>query len=613
MFDRMPLRWRLTLLITSICAVTLLTAFGGYLVVEWYKIKQSVQDRMESNQRMLVQNTTGILSRDPKATDFSLSALQSDPTIVAAAVYSADNKLLAKFVKPGAVEYIPFAKGTTLNFSANQVTIFRPLMFEGRKVGTLYLKAQFGGLESDRLLEPLRGMAILFLLAMLFALGASRFAQSAISEPIARLANAARKVAVDGDYNIRVNRKTGGETGMLVDAFNSMLTTIQQRDADLLIAKDNAEGARERLAEINAMLEEVNRTLEQKVRDRTLELEKMMLTAKEANLAKSSFLAKMSHELRTPMNAIIGYSEILLEDATDAADQGAIDDLGKILSAARHLLGLINDVLDLSKIEAGKMDLFLESFDVGTLVREAASTVAPLIEKKKNHLVVECSEQLGVMHADATKLRQVLLNLLSNASKFTTAGQITLRAHRESGPAGDTIVIVVLDTGIGMTDEQMGRLFQSFAQADSSTTARYGGTGLGLAISASSPASWAVMSPSPAPPARAPPSPPASRPGSWPPSRPPPAPPPRPASPPAPPPPLRSPSPRPRPRSSRPPASSWSPMTRPSAPPSRNCSPPTPTPSPASPASPPPWPTPGSSGPTSSSSTPSPPSCRAGT
>ena len=483
MFDRMPLRWRLTLLITSICAVTLLTAFGGYLVVEWYKIKQSVQDRMESNQRMLVQNTTGILSRDPKATDFSLSALQSDPTIVAAAVYSADNKLLAKFVKPGAVEYIPFAKGTTLNFSANQVTIFRPLMFEGRKVGTLYLKAQFGGLESDRLLEPLRGMAILFLLAMLFALGASRFAQSAISEPIARLANAARKVAVDGDYNIRVNRKTGGETGMLVDAFNSMLTTIQQRDADLLIAKDNAEGARERLAEINAMLEEVNRTLEQKVRDRTLELEKMMLTAKEANLAKSSFLAKMSHELRTPMNAIIGYSEILLEDATDAADQSAIDDLGKILSAARHLLGLINDVLDLSKIEAGRMDLFLESFDVGTLVREAASTVAPLIEKKQNRLVVACSEQLGVMHADATKLRQVLLNLLSNASKFTTAGQITLRAHRESGPAGDTIVIVVLDTGIGMTDEQMGRLFQSFAQADSSTTARYGGTGLGLAIS----------------------------------------------------------------------------------------------------------------------------------
>ena len=483
MFDRMPLRWRLTLLITSICAVTLLTAFGGYLIVEWYKIKQSVQDRMEANQRLLVQNTINVLSRDPKATDFGLNSLEADSTIVAAAVYSADNKLLAKFVREGAVEYIPFAKGTTLNFAADQVTIFRPLMFDGRKVGTLYLKAQFAGLERERLSEPLRGMAILFLLSMLFALGASRFMQAGISEPITRLANAARKVAVEGDYNIRVKRKTGGETGMLVDAFNSMLTTIQQRDADLLVAKDNAETARGRLAEINSLLEDVNRTLEQKVRDRTVELEKMMLTAKEANLAKSSFLAKMSHELRTPMNAIIGYSEILLEDANDSGNKSAIDDLGKILSAARHLLGLINDVLDLSKIEAGKMDLFLEVFDVGTLVKEAASTVAPLIEKKQNRLAVECSEHIGVMHADATKLRQILLNLLSNASKFTAAGQITLRARRELGAQGDFIVIDVVDTGIGMTAEQMGRLFQSFAQADSSTTARYGGTGLGLAIS----------------------------------------------------------------------------------------------------------------------------------
>ena len=483
MFDRMPLRWRLTLLITSICAVTLLAAFGGYLIVEWYKIKQSVQDRMEANQRLLVQNTINVLSRDPKATDFGLNSLEADSTIVAAAVYSADNKLLAKFVREGAVEYIPFAKGTTLNFAADQVTIFRPLMFDGRKVGTLYLKAQFAGLERERLSEPLRGMAILFLLSMLFALAASRFMQAGISEPITRLANAARKVAVDGDYNIRVKRKTGGETGMLVDAFNSMLTTIQQRDADLLVAKDNAETARGRLAEINTLLEDVNRTLEQKVRDRTVELEKMMQTAKEANLAKSSFLAKMSHELRTPMNAIIGYSEILLEDANDSGNKSAIDDLGKILSAARHLLGLINDVLDLSKIEAGKMDLFLEVFDVGTLVKEAASTVAPLIEKKKNRLAVECSEHIGVMHADATKLRQILLNLLSNASKFTAEGQITLRARRELGAKGDVIVIDVVDTGIGMTAEQMGRLFQSFAQADSSTTARYGGTGLGLAIS----------------------------------------------------------------------------------------------------------------------------------
>src|ERR1035437_3995769 len=483
MFDRMPLRWRLTLLITSICAVTLLAAFGGYLAVELLKIRQSVTDRMESTIRLLVANATSILERDPTATDFPLSSLQSDPTVVAAAVYSADDHLLTKFVRPGVTEYIPRPRALTLNFSTDQVVIFRPLMHEGQKIGTLYLKAEFGGIERERLLEPLRGMAILFLLSMLFAVLASRYLQRGISEPISLLAEAARRVAVDGDYNVRVDSRGGGETGMLVEAFNSMLTTIQQRDAELVVAKTTAEPARERLAEINTVLEEVNRTLEQKVQDRTAELEKMMLTAKEDNHAKSSFLAKMSHELRTPMNAIIGYSEILLEDATDTGNQGAVDDLGKILSAARHLLGLINDVLDLSKIEAGRMDLFLETFDVGTLVREASTTVAPLVEKKHNRLVIDCPEHVGVMHADTTKLRQVLLNLLSNASKFTSNGEIVLSVARGVIGTGECIIIKVSDNGIGMTTEQMGRPFQTFSQADASTTAKFGGTGLGLAIS----------------------------------------------------------------------------------------------------------------------------------
>jgi signal transduction histidine kinase/CheY-like chemotaxis protein len=351
------------------------------------------------------------------------------------------------------------------------------------KIGTLYLKAQFGGLEKERLLEPLRGMVMLFLISMLFAVLASRVMQRGISDPIAKLAEAARRVAVEGDYNVRVDSRAGGETGVLVEAFNSMLTTIQQRDAELVVAKTNAETARERLAEINAMLEDVNRTLEQKVRDRTAELETMMLTAKDANQAKSSFLAKMSHELRTPMNAIIGYSEILLEDATDNNNKSAADDLGKILGAARHLLGLINDVLDLSKIEAGRMDLFLETIDVGTLVREATTTVAPLIEKKHNRLVIESPEQVGNIHADSTKLRQVLLNLLSNASKFTTDGQILLSVSRGQVGGTECVIIKVSDNGIGMTPEQMGRLFQTFSQADASTTAKFGGTGLGLAIS----------------------------------------------------------------------------------------------------------------------------------
>jgi signal transduction histidine kinase/DNA-binding response OmpR family regulator len=483
MFDRMPLRWRLTLLITSICAVTLLAAFGGYLAVELHKIRQSVTDRMESTQRFLSESVTSSLQRDPSATNFPLNSLEGDDTVVAAAIYSADDHLLAKYVRSGVVEFIPRPRAFTLNFSTDQVIIFRPLIHNGVKIGTLYLKAQFGGLEKERLLEPLRGMAMLFLISMLFAVLASRVMQRGISEPIARLAEAARRVAVEGDYNVRVDSRAGGETGVLVEAFNSMLTTIQQRDAELVVAKTNAETARERLAEINAMLENVNHTLEQKVRDRTAELETMMLSAKDANQAKSSFLAKMSHELRTPMNAIIGYSEILLEDAADNHNQSAADDLGKILGAARHLLGLINDVLDLSKIEAGRMDLFLEAIDVGTLVREATTTVAPLVEKKHNRLAIECPDQVGSIHADSTKLRQVLLNLLSNASKFTADGQITLSVSRGQVGGTECVLIKVSDNGIGMTPEQMGRLFQTFSQADASTTAKFGGTGLGLAIS----------------------------------------------------------------------------------------------------------------------------------
>jgi signal transduction histidine kinase/DNA-binding response OmpR family regulator len=203
----------------------------------------------------------------------------------------------------------------------------------------------------------------------------------------------------------------------------------------------------------------------------------------EADRHKSEFLANMSHELRTPLNAIIGYSEMLQEDAVDLGAEQFTDDLRKINAAGKHLLELINAVLDLSKIEAGQMELYLESFDVAGLARDIAAVIQPLAAKNANRLEVRCPDAIGPMHADLTKVRQALFNLLSNACKFTERGSVSLTVTREAMDGQDWMTFDVSDTGIGMTPEQLDRLFEAFTQADAATTRRYGGTGLGLALS----------------------------------------------------------------------------------------------------------------------------------
>jgi len=212
------------------------------------------------------------------------------------------------------------------------------------------------------------------------------------------------------------------------------------------------------------------------------EAERTRIAAEEANRAKSAFLANMSHELRTPMNVIIGYSEMLLEDAKDAGQKEVANDLEKIRAASTHLLSLINEILDLSKIEAGKMDLFVESIDLAYVIQDIESTIRPLVDKNGNTLVVEKPTMLPLIRTDLTKLRQGLYNLVSNACKFTENGLITFAISIDTLDSREWILFRVTDTGIGMTREQVEKVFEAFTQADNSTTRKYGGTGLGLTI-----------------------------------------------------------------------------------------------------------------------------------
>jgi hypothetical protein len=231
-----------------------------------------------------------------------------------------------------------------------------------------------------------------------------------------------------------------------------------------------------------------NRQLESEVSQRKNAQEELVAAkeaAERANTSKSMFLASMSHELRTPLNAIVGYSEMLAEDAAEKKDAQLGSDLEKIRAAGTLLRAIVNDILDLSKIEAGKMGLYLEEFDIALVMRDAADTVRPQLAGRPITLLTECPEGMGAMYADSTKVRQIILNILGNAVKFTKEGTVRLAAARVQENGKNRFRISVHDTGIGMTHEQAQNVFEAFTQADAATSRRYGGTGLGLAISRS--------------------------------------------------------------------------------------------------------------------------------
>src|SRR5438309_4121944 len=472
--QNLSIKGKLMLITMLTSSAALVLSSASFLIYDLISFRHLLTLDLMTQAQIIGYNSAAAMAfRDEAAATATLSALTAKEDIVAAVLYSPDGTIFAHYFPNGAghPSTLPGrSQENSYRFEGGYLEVFRDVTLNGERVGTLFL-------QSDQRQWSVRArrysaiVGIFVLISGLFALLVSSQLQGLISRPILHLENAMRMVSTNKNYEVRATRFYSDEIGRLIDGFNTMLSEIQHRDTALQRANDEL---KTRTGELEGEITHRKRTQE--------ELLKAKHAAEDASRAKSAFLANMSHELRTPLNAIIGYSEMLEEETRDSGKLENQQDLQKIQSAGKHLLSLINDVLDLSKIEAGKMGLHLETFDVSLMVEEMVTTLRPAIAKNANNVRVRLAD-VGMMRADATKVRQILFNIMSNACKFTGHGTITLDVSQSAMEGQEWIRFGVRDTGIGISAKQQEKLFQEFSQADATISRKYGGTGLGLAIS----------------------------------------------------------------------------------------------------------------------------------
>ena len=469
--------WSLKKKLTLVTMTTSLAALGlstlGFLLYDLLEYRKGMrQDLLTEAQIVGATSTAALVFSDERAALEILQGLSRRRTIITASVYDAQDALLTSYPPS---EPAPPKLGEARGLSQSRGGIIRvewPTYLDRQKIGTIVI-------ESDDRDFKKRALNYLFIVMGLMVLSSSvAFLLSSklrklITNPIVELKHAMEEVSASRDYSLRVPKKSSDEIGELIDGFNSMIREIHRAERELRTLNDSLE---QRVAERSQAAEERAQAL--------TESEKRLRQAKElaeqASQTKSAFLANMSHELRTPLNAIIGYSEMLEEELGELGQTAHLQDVSKIQGAGKHLLSIISDILDLSKIEAGPVQIDPESFDLRALIEDVAATVEPIASKKSNRVLISAPEEIP-MYSDQTKVRQVLMNLISNACKFTQSGTVTLCAQEEIDTG--MVTVEVQDTGIGIDPEHIEGIFEPFVQAEVSTTRKYGGTGLGLPIS----------------------------------------------------------------------------------------------------------------------------------
>ena len=471
------IRTKLIILASLSGFLALLLASTVFILNDLSRLRESQNKQLQTQAELLAYNSAAALqSHDARTAQQFLDSLKQQPTAVSGALYDASGNMLAEYRAKPTIE-LPSAASWQSDPHANaadRLQVHLPVLHEGQRVGSIYLSATDDDFQAQ-MWEYIRSAGLVMAYSVAVSILISYVLQRGLSRPILQLSQVAKSITKRGDYSLRVHHDSRDEIGALYQSFNEMLAQVESSKRALRQARDELEiRVLDRTAQLTQEIAERERVQADLVHAKD--------AAEAANRAKSEFLANMSHEIRTPLNAILGFSDLLRRGADETADERQ-DFLDTVHRSGKHLLDLINDILDLSKIEAGQMQVEQLRCSPYQIISEVASLMRVRAKEKGLSLDYNwCDRVPETIVTDPARLRQLLLNLVGNAIKFTACGGVQIIARLLDEQSEPRLQIQVIDTGIGIPADKQSMIFDPFSQADSSVTRRFGGTGLGLAI-----------------------------------------------------------------------------------------------------------------------------------